>query len=120
MIIEKKPTACGGAGSEDPFNFWIHHDAYLPLVLDSSVSGINPFPNPVFEFLANNGLDDVGDVGTRQLENLFVLAGQSPHGLAVWMALSIFDEVLDGQVVKVRHLDHLHLITADAMTLVAA
>ena len=36
------------------------------------------------------------------------------------MAFCVLDEVFDGQVIEVWHLDHLHLITANAATLIGA
>ena len=114
------PTAGGSAGSENGFDLRVHHDADLSLVLYPPVSSIDLFTNPVLEFLADNGPDNVGDVRPGQLEDLFSLTGQGPHGLSVWVAFCVLDEVLNGQAIEVWHLDHLHLITADASSLVAA
>ena len=111
-------TAGGSAGSEDLLDLRVHHDADLSFVLYPTVSSIYFFTNPVLEFLANEGPDDVADVGAGQLENLFSLTGQGPHGFSVWVAFCVLDKVFDRQVIEVGHLDHVNLITADAPSLV--
>ena len=120
MINEKRLTAGRSAGPEDPLDLRIHHDADLPLVLDSGIPSIHPLSNPVLEVLADDCFDHICDVGTGQFEYLLSLAGQSPHRLSVRMPFGVLDEVLDRQVVEVRHLDHLHLVAANASALVAA
>ena len=114
------PTASGSAGTENSFNLRIHHDADLSLVLYPTVSSIYFLTNPVLEFLPDNGPDNVGDVRSRQFEDLFSLTGQSSHGISVWVAFCVLNEVINGQAIEIWHLDHLHLITADASSLVAA
>ena len=64
---EKIRTAGGGAGPEDALYLGVHHDAHLPLVLDSLVSGVDAFSDPVFEFLAYDGFDHVGYVSLGNL-----------------------------------------------------
>ncbi len=68
-------TAGGSAGSEDLLYRRIHHDADLSFVLYPTVSSIYFFTNPVLEFLADDGPDDIGDVRSGQLEDLFSLTG---------------------------------------------
>lgn len=120
MANEKQRTAGGGAGPEDPLDLRVHHDADLSLVLDSGVPSVHPLSDSVLKVLADDRFDHTCDVSTRQLEDLLSLAGQCPHGLSVRVPLGVLDEVLDRHVVEVRHLDHLHLVAADASALVAA
>ena len=117
---EKIRTAGGGAGPEDALYLGVHHDAHLPLVLDSLVSGVDAFSDPVFEFLAYDGFDHVGYVRPWQLENLRAYDGQGPHGFLVVVCFCVRDELFDRQIVEERDLDDLQLVAADTSTIVAA
>ena len=111
-------TAGGSAGSKNLLYRRIHQNANFSFILDPAISCIDLFSDPVLEFLANEGPDDVADVGPGQLEDLFSLTGQGPHGFSVWVAFCVLDKVLDRQVIEIGHLDHVNLITADAPSLV--
>ena len=112
------PTTGGSAGSKDLLYSRIHQNGNFSFILDPAVSCVDLFPDPVLEFLANNGSDDVADIGPRQLEDLFSLTGQGPHGFSVWMAFCVLDKVFNRQVIEIWNLDHLNLITADAPSLI--
>ena len=120
MSKEMIRTAGGGGRSEDLLDRRVHHDAHLSFVLDSAVSGVGSCPHELLEVSADDRLNDVGDVGPWELEDLLPLNGQGPHGLLVLVPLGELDELLDRQAVEVRHLDHLDLVAADASTVVAA
>lgn len=112
------PTAGGSAGSKNLLYRRIHQNADFSFILDSAIACIDLFSDPVLEFLTYDGSDHIADVGPWQLEDLFSLTGQGPHGFSVWVAFCVLDEVLDRQAVEIGHLDHLNRITADAPSLV--
>ena len=112
-------TTGGGARPEDRFDRGIHEDGNLSLVLHLLVSGVDSGLDPLFKLHADDGPQYVGDVAAGQLEDLGSYGRQCPHGFLILVGLGERDELLDRQVLEVRHLDHLEVSAVYSAAVVA-
>ena len=88
---------------------WIHLYEHLPLLHDLGVSFIYSGFDPCAERLPNNRVDDVGDVGPGQLQNLLLCFGQGSQDLII--VLAELEEVLDAKALILGHRDVLHVLS---------
>ena len=78
---------------EDPRNVWIHGDHVVALECNPLVTAVDLCIDPVLEILSHDGVDNIGQVGTTELLDLFA-GRQGPLNISI--VLGEIEDVLDG------------------------
>ena len=99
------------AGLEPCEDLRVHVDSEVLLLDELLVPLGDLLVDPVLERLADDGVDEVGDVGPGQLLHLSRLHGQ--RLLYCWVALGVMEHGSRAESLEVRHLDGLHLRRLD-------
>ena len=86
-------TGDGRRLMEDSSDLRIHGDHVVALECNLLVSAVDLCIHPVLEILSHDGVDNIGQVGTTQLLDLFAWRQGTLH---ISIILSKIENVLDG------------------------
>ena len=101
----------GRAGLENLFDFWVHVDEQAALLLALVVPLLHDAVHPLLEWIADQGVADVGHVATQQLLDLTRVQWQSLCDL--WVVLCELEHVLGRQALELWHIDVLDVLGLD-------
>ena len=90
---------------------WIHLNQHLPLLCNLHVPLVYPGLDPSSEGFTDDGVDDVGDVGPRELQDLLLHLWQGSQDR--WMSFGVGQHVLNCQLLILRHRDVLYVLALD-------
>ena len=116
MVAGTLARAHGRALREDPRDVGVEADQHVLLILDLGVALVDLAVHPVLERLADDGVDDVAEVGPgelldllrdgQMLQHLRVLLGEVQHRLHL-------------EALVLRDVDHPHVLALDELLLAA-
>ena len=105
-------TADGLARLEDLGDFWIHIDHHVLFGLDLVVALPHLRLHPLGEWVANDGIDDIGDVLPRKLLHL-PFDGKITSHLRICTGKGL--HILNRQALELWHIDVLSLVALDPL-----
>ena len=95
---------------EDSCYLRIHGDHVVALECNPLVSAVDLRIDPVLKVLPHDGVDDICQVATTELLDLFA-GRQCPLNISI--VLSEVEDVLDGEALELRNINDFHVVTVD-------
>ena len=103
-------TGDGRRLMEDSSYLRIHRDHVVAFECDPLVTAVDLCIHPVLEVLSHDGVDDICQITTTELLDLF--AGRQGT-LNISIILGEIEDVLDGQAFELRNIYHLDVVAVD-------
>ena len=103
-------TGDGRRLMEDSSYLRIHGDHFVALECNPLVSAIDLCIDPVLEILTHDGVNNIGQVGTTELLDLFA-GRQCPLNISI--VLSEVEDVLDGEALELRNIYDFNVVAID-------
>ena len=113
-------TWYSATGTEDFCNFWIHFYSHFFLFHHLLIPLFDPLVSPLLKGFSNDCIYNIGYIGPGQLKDLFFHAGQSLESYSTLMLAREVEDILDRQMLIIRQLDDLHVITLYHLPLIVA
>ena len=95
---------------EDSSYLRIHRDHVVAFECDPLVTAVDLCIHPVLEVLPHDGVDDICQVGTTELLDLFA-GRQCPLNISI--VLSEVEDVLDGEALELRNIYDFDVVAID-------